>query len=223
MPFRASHCPGVCNANTRAKWSLWCGCRGNVLNILSYGDQGHEAMEIPQCLSVNLVSIKLTVRPWHSLRVLLLERGNSQNQNKAKSPWGFGTHFSYPLSEKVWLKTSDILPVGKDVYFWLYIFFFLEVFLLGRIPFQKLSQAFKIPHKVLFVKNCLAPTKLITSLCHHKEFQHFSFHHVKPWSTGIWTGQVEWRNVYAPTQYKSAGWWRQDTLILGTVSLLVAK
>lgn len=123
MPFRASHCPGVRNANTRAKWSLWCGCRGNVLNVLSYGDQGHEAMEIPQRLSVDLVSIKLTVRPWHSLRVLLLERGNSQNQNKAKSSWGFGTHFSYPLSEKVWLKTSDILPVGKDVYFWLYIFF----------------------------------------------------------------------------------------------------
>lgn len=50
----------------------------------------------------------------------ILERGNSQDQNKAKSSWGFGTHFSYPLSEKVWLKTSDILPVGKDVYFWLY-------------------------------------------------------------------------------------------------------
>lgn len=62
----------------------------------------------------------------------------------------------------------------------LVVHFFLEVFLLGRIPFQKLSQAFKIPHKVLFVKNCLAHTKLITSLCHHKEFQHFSFHHVKP-------------------------------------------
>lgn len=113
---------GVCNSNTIAKWSLWCGCRGNVLNILSHGDQGHEAMEIPQCLSVNLVSIKLTVRSWHSLRVLLLERGNSQDQNKAKSSWGFGTHFSYPLSERVWLKTSDILPVGKDVYFWLYTF-----------------------------------------------------------------------------------------------------
>lgn len=39
-------------------------------------------------------------------------------------------------------------------------------------------------HKVLFVKNCLAHTKLITSLCHHKEFQHFFFYHMKHWSIG---------------------------------------
>lgn len=37
MPFQASHCPGVRNTNTRAKWSLWCGCRGNVLNVLLWG------------------------------------------------------------------------------------------------------------------------------------------------------------------------------------------
>lgn len=142
---------------------------------------------------------------------------------QSKITMGFWDTFL--LSVKWESVTKDIWhpPSWKRCLLLVVHFFFLEVFLLGRIPFQKLSQAFKIPHKVLFVKNCLAPTKLITSLCHHKEFQHFSFHHVKPWSTGIWTGQVEWRNVYAPTQYKSAGWWRQDTLILGTVDLLVAK
>lgn len=134
---------------------------------------------------------------------------------------------TFLLSTKWESVTKDIWHPPSWKRCLLLVVHFFEVSLLGHIPFQKLSQAFKIPlvvlHKALFVKNCLTHTKLITSLCHHKEFQHFSFHHVKPWSTGTWTGKVGRRNVYALTQYKWAGWWRQDTLILGMVSLLVAK
>lgn len=90
---------------------------GKCLKDLITWGPGDQAMVIPQSLPVNVVSLKLTGRAWHS------PRGNSQNQNKAKSSRGFRTHLSYPLSEKVWLKTSDILPIRKDVSFWMYIFF----------------------------------------------------------------------------------------------------
>lgn len=50
----------------------------------SQWEPGGFAVEKLRCLSVNLVSLKLTMRSWHSPRRLHLRRENSQNQNKAK-------------------------------------------------------------------------------------------------------------------------------------------
>lgn len=40
MPFQASHCPGFCNAQHKSRLKLVMSVLGNVLNILSFGDQG---------------------------------------------------------------------------------------------------------------------------------------------------------------------------------------